>query len=64
MNWVLRSFTVTCLLLSGCYQSVNLDDLSSAIKTCKEHKADLVAVDSYWLGSEVVQCSDRVNYRI
>lgn len=50
---------VPALALSGCfYQTVNLNDMQTAIKACDSFE-NIVAIEASFLGSETVRCIDR-----
>lgn len=58
---MIRSIFViaSAFTLSGCmYQTVNLNDMQTAIKACGSFE-NIVAIEASFLGSETVRCIDR-----
>jgi hypothetical protein len=61
MKYLIFLFVV---FLSGCYQSINYNDIEMATKICKSYNSVVIEVDSFVSGSESVICSNRNSYNI
>ena len=52
-------------MLTGCiYQSVNRNDIEAGVIICADNGAELVSIDSVFMGLEQVVCSNRKIYTI
>lgn len=55
----------SAVLLTGCmYQAVDVDDIKAAVMICAKNNAEVVAITSWFSGSEDVACSNRKSYII
>lgn len=53
---------MSALTLSGClYQTVNLNDMQTAIKACDSFE-QIVEIEASWIGTEHVRCIDRTRH--
>lgn len=54
---------IFALMLSGCYQSVNIRDIQDAVIICGKLE-NVVEIRAHSVGHEVVECSNRISYHI
>jgi len=52
------------LSLSGCYQTVNSNDIETANRICAAHNSQVQEIAAYFNGDEVVQCTNRKKYSL
>lgn len=50
--------TLSFLLLQGCYQTVNSNDIYRAEKFCKDKNMQVVEIKANFAGAEGVTCTD------
>jgi len=60
MKYIIVLFT---LALSGCYQTVNINDIETAIKACNGIE-NVNSIDAYASGTEVAECKNRTRFSL
>jgi hypothetical protein len=60
---ILLPMVVSTILLTGCYQSVNIRDIQDAAAICGKLE-NIVEIHAHGIGHEVVECINRVSYNI
>lgn len=60
---ILTPIVVSAILLTGCYQSVNTQDIRDAIAVCGKIE-NIVEIHAHAIGHEVVECNNRESYQL
>lgn len=53
-----KLIVLICVILAGCWQSVNTYDIVDAIKVCAEKDTTIVEISAMYDGKEFVTCSN------
>lgn len=59
----MKYILILALLLTGCYQSVNSNDIETAVKVCGSLE-QVQEIRAHWYSEELVDCRNRTTHRL